>query len=60
MIINILAEAPIRLYRLASFFRDKPMPLLFPWRAIGKPRSSMMPEPDESWMTSGRPILRKC
>lgn len=32
MIINILAEAPIRLYRLASFFSDKPMPLLFPWR----------------------------
>jgi transposase len=32
MIINILAEAPIRLYRLASFFSDKPIPLLFPWR----------------------------
>jgi transposase len=30
MIINILAEAPIRMYRLASFFSDKPMPLLFP------------------------------
>ncbi len=32
MIINILAEQPIRLYRLTEFFRDKPMPLLFPWQ----------------------------
>ena len=32
LILNILAEQPIRLYRLTDFFRDKPMPLLFPWQ----------------------------
>jgi len=32
MIVNILAQVPIRMYRLTEFFADKPMPLLFPWR----------------------------
>ncbi len=31
MIMNILDQAPIRMYRLSQFFADKPLPLLFPW-----------------------------
>lgn len=31
MIMNILGQAPIRMYRLSQFFADKPLPLLFPW-----------------------------
>lgn len=31
MILNILSDAKIRLYRLSHFFADKPMPLIFPW-----------------------------
>src|SRR3989337_1307237 len=33
MIHNLLGEGAIRLYRLSSFFADKPLPLLFPWSA---------------------------
>jgi len=32
MIMNILGQMPIRMYRLTEFFTDKPLPLLFPWR----------------------------
>lgn len=32
MIMNILGQVPIRMYRLPQFFADKPLPLLFPWR----------------------------
>lgn len=32
LIINILGQVPIRLYRLTEFFQDKPLPLLFPWQ----------------------------
>ena len=31
MILNLLSDAKIRLYRLSHFFEDKPMPLIFPW-----------------------------
>ncbi len=31
MILNLLSDCKIRLYRLTRFFEDKPMPLLFPW-----------------------------
>lgn len=31
MILNLLSDAKIRLYRLSYFFEDKPMPLIFPW-----------------------------
>lgn len=31
MILNLLSDAKIRLYRLSHFFADKPMPLIFPW-----------------------------
>ena len=31
MIHNLLGEGAVRLYRIASFFADKPLPLLFPW-----------------------------
>ena len=31
MIHNLLGEGAVRLYRLGSFFADKPLPLLFPW-----------------------------
>ncbi len=30
MILNLLSESKIRLYRLSRFFEDKPMPLIFP------------------------------
>lgn len=30
LIYNILSPEPIRLYRLPAFWRDKPLPLLFP------------------------------
>ncbi|TAK36509.1 MAG: DUF4277 domain-containing protein [Chloroflexota bacterium] len=33
MIHNLLGEGAIRLYRLSSFFADKPLPLFFPWSA---------------------------
>lgn len=32
MILNLLSDAKIRLYRLYHFFEDKPMPLIFPWK----------------------------
>jgi transposase len=32
MILNLLSDAKIRLYRLSHFFEDKPMPLIFPWK----------------------------
>jgi transposase len=32
MILNLLSDAKIRLYRLSHFFDDKPMPLIFPWK----------------------------
>jgi len=32
MIMNILGQVPIRMYRLPEFFTDKPLPLLFPWQ----------------------------
>lgn len=32
MILNLLSDAKIRLYRLSNFFEDKPMPLIFPWK----------------------------
>jgi transposase len=31
LIHNILSREQIRLYRLVDFWRDKPMPLMFPW-----------------------------
>lgn len=31
MILNLLSDSKIRLYRLSHFFEDKPMPLIFPW-----------------------------
>lgn len=31
MILNLLSDSKIRLYRLSRFFEDKPMPLIFPW-----------------------------
>jgi transposase len=33
MIHNLLGEGAVRLYRVSNFFADKPLPLLFPWRA---------------------------
>jgi transposase len=32
MILNLLSDAKIRLYRMSQFFEDKPMPLIFPWK----------------------------
>jgi transposase len=32
MILNLLSDAKIRLYRLSHFFENKPMPLIFPWK----------------------------
>lgn len=32
MILNLLSDAKIRLYRMSHFFEDKPMPLIFPWK----------------------------
>jgi len=32
MILNLLSDAKIRLYRLYHFFDDKPMPLIFLWK----------------------------
>src|SRR3990172_8999955 len=31
MILNLLSDSKIRLYRLSQFFEDKPMPLILPW-----------------------------
>ncbi len=31
MILNLLSDSKIRLYRLSHFFEDKPTPLIFPW-----------------------------
>src|SRR5574341_1551852 len=33
MILNLLSDSKIRLYRLSRFFEDKPMPLIFPWNS---------------------------
>ncbi len=33
MILNLLSDSKIRLYRLSHFFDDKPMPLIFPWNS---------------------------
>src|SRR5659263_166773 len=32
MILNLLSDAKIRLYRMSQFFEDKSMPLIFPWK----------------------------
>src|SRR5660397_37535 len=32
MILNLLSDAKIRLYRMSQFFEDKPMPFIFPWK----------------------------
>lgn len=32
MILNLLSDAKIRLYRFSHFFEDKPMPLIFSWK----------------------------
>ncbi len=37
MILNLLSDAKIRLYRLSHFFEDKPMPLIFPWNPVVAP-----------------------
>jgi transposase len=37
MILNLLSDAKIRLYRLYHFFEDKPMPLILPWNPKIKP-----------------------
>lgn len=37
MVLNMLSDAKVRLVRLPTFFEDKPMPLLFPWRPDLRP-----------------------
>jgi len=32
LIHQLLSSEPLRLYRLAEFWADKPLPLLFPWQ----------------------------
>lgn len=38
MILNLLSDSKIRLYRLSHFFEDKPIPLIFPWNPEVKPQ----------------------